>query len=217
VIQQNTETYSRHFNEDFKENYKGRQFDYNGTGINRPGYKNGQNADYDPNHEEPEYKDSQQTTLTLSPILSFTLIALLIVAFVYLVYIIITEGGTGIFKSSSKKIAATDISDITISDLQKLDMQHLIIAAEKEEDYRLAIRYYNLWTLKSLNNKNHIKLEEDKTNEDYQRELKVEALRKPFSYISYIYSYVWYGEFSLSSVQYEKAKTNFVEFLKRLN
>jgi hypothetical protein len=54
----------------------------------------------------------------------------------------------------------------------------------------------------------------EKTNADYLSELKQETLRKRFSYLSYLYNCIWYGEFSIGDEEYASAKNAFLFYLK---
>ncbi|MEI7487385.1 MAG: hypothetical protein WCJ72_08235 [Chryseobacterium sp.] len=51
--------------------------------------------------------------------------------------------------------------------------------------------------LKKLSDKKSINWNPEKTNKDYVTELKVPNLKNEFSNLSYIFEYVWYGEFSI--------------------
>ena len=73
-----------------------------------------------------------------------------------------------------------------------------------------------LLVLKTLTINNHIKFEDDKTNAQYLNELKEKPFSQGFSYVSYLYNYIWYGEFSLEAAQYTKAKNNFTSLLKQV-
>ena len=40
--------------------------------------------------------------------------------------------------------------------------------------------------------------------------------KEEFSYTSYLYNYIWYGEFDIDDAQFEKAKKAFTQFLRTL-
>jgi len=135
---------------------------------------------------------------------------------VYLVYILLNEGGTGLFTvNRNKNINSYD--EITADNIENADIHTLIKNAENNQDYRLAIRYYYLLVLKTLSLKNHIKFEDDKTNNEYLNEVSDKPFSKDFAYTSYLYNYIWYGEFPLDTVKYNKAKNDFSGFLKQVN
>jgi hypothetical protein len=67
-----------------------------------------------------------------------------------------------------------------------------------------------------MSHKNIIELHKDKTNSDYQYEIKNAPLRQSFGYLSYIYDYAWYGEFEVSRSDYEHAAKAFDETLQMI-
>ncbi|WP_289644830.1 DUF4129 domain-containing protein [Maribacter aestuarii] len=89
------------------------------------------------------------------------------------------------------------------------DVQKLIQQALEEKNYRLAIRYYYLYILRLLNEKELISWELQKTNADYNRELEKTVLNKPFAQITRLYEYIWYGDFPIDESTYRKAEINF--------
>ncbi|MDP2158837.1 MAG: DUF4129 domain-containing protein, partial [Flavobacterium sp.] len=49
----------------------------------------------------------------------------------------------------------------------------------------------------------------EKTNSDYLYEIQNPAIKSQFEYVSYLYNYIWYGEFELDEVTFIKAKKAF--------
>lgn len=140
------------------------------------------------------------------------IIFLLVVYFIFKA--VMNDEGQWVFgKSSDKKIIpVTDIeSNLNITDFKKLTAD-----AEKNGEFRLAIRYYYLWLLKNLSAAELIEYDVEKTNSDYQFEIASEATKKQFAYTSYLYNYIWYGEFDVDDADFDKAKKAFVEFLTSL-
>jgi hypothetical protein len=56
----------------------------------------------------------------------------------------------------------------------------------------------------------------EKTNSDYLYEIKEESQKEEFAYLSYLYNYIWYGEFELDEATFLKAKTAFEKTIKSL-
>ena len=133
-------------------------------------------------------------------------------AVIFLVYTLLNEGGSGLFSTKQNK-KLTSYETITAENIENTDINALIKNAENNNDYRLAIRYYYLLVLKNLSLKNHIKFEDDKTNNDYLNEISNKPFSDKFVYTSYLYTYIWYGEFPLNTEQYAKAKSNFTALL----
>ncbi|WP_321538612.1 hypothetical protein [Flavobacterium piscinae] len=62
--------------------------------------------------------------------------------------------------------------------------------------------------------KNMIEWDIEKTNSDYLYELKEPLFKSDFEYVSYLYNYIWYGEFELDEPTFEKAKSAFEKIIK---
>jgi len=148
-------------------------------------------------------------------ILIKSLAVLLIVFVIYLIVKSIMNGeGQWIFgKSSDKKV-------IHYEDIEKnihlVDFEKLIKETLKSGEQRLSIRYYYLWLLKKMTDKNMIEWDIEKTNTDYLYEIKDQAFKSNFDYVSYLYNYIWYGEFELDEPTFEKAKTAFEKIIKSI-
>jgi hypothetical protein len=97
------------------------------------------------------------------------------------------------------------------------DINALITDAVKQKDYRLAIRYYYLLAIKELAQNNIIEWQQQKTNEDYIKEIKTYTLQTQFEKITKIYDYVWYGEFEVDAPKFENLKLNFINLNKQVN
>lgn len=97
------------------------------------------------------------------------------------------------------------------------DIDQLIRDALNEKNYRLAIRYYYLLILRQMSEKELIKWEMQKTNDDYINELKKEELKRRFSHITWLYDYIWYGDFPIDEVKYLKAENKFTSLRKILD
>lgn len=138
------------------------------------------------------------------------IIIFLLVAY-FIFKAVMNDEGKWIFGKSSDKniIPVVDIeSNLSITDFKKLTKE-----AENSEQYRLAIRYYYLWLLKNLSNAEVIDYDVEKTNSDYYNEISSEDIKKQFSYTSYLYNYIWYGEFDVSHEDFDKAKKAFTNFI----
>ncbi|WP_203258543.1 hypothetical protein [Hyunsoonleella ulvae] len=206
----------RSFEDDFKERYSSDRYNYEGTKVvnkTRPG--SGQYKDYEKEKVKPRERDnSENVVINLGPF-GWLFIFILVGAVLYLAYVLLNEGGTGLFaKGKNKSIDHHD--EITAENIEHADIHALIKKAEDSNDYRLAIRYYYLLTLKTLSLKNHIKFEDDKTNAEYLNEIRDKPFSKGFSYASYLYNYIWYGKFNLEKLQYSKAKDNFTSLLNQV-
>lgn len=211
--EQNTRT----FDPNFKERYSDKKYNYEGTGIVTKTPKgSGNYQDYSNKSTNPQERNDNTFFSINFGAFGWVFYIAVFAAVVFLIYILLNEGGSGLFSSRAHtKLGNSD--EITSETIENADINALINNAESSNDYRLAIRYYYLLVLKTLSLKSHIKLEDDKTNADYLNETSKQAYGKDFAYASYLYNYIWYGKFPLSLEQYSKAKTNFVALLSQVN
>lgn len=112
-------------------------------------------------------------------------------------------------------------SIVNLSDEESLikekDLPTLIKTAITNGNFKLATRYYYLLLLKKLSEKEHISWQQEKTNEDYIKELATnESLYKEFETLTHLYDYVWYGEFLIDKEKFLKAETNFKKVIVKI-
>ncbi|MDO1500124.1 DUF4129 domain-containing protein [Winogradskyella maritima] len=90
------------------------------------------------------------------------------------------------------------------------DIPALIKEAINQNNFRLAIRYYYLLSLKKLSENETIEWQPQKTNSDYLNEIETPLLKTHFKNITRIYDYVWYGEFEVNALKFETLKLPFL-------
>ena len=129
------------------------------------------------------------------------------IALVLLIYFLSTSKRFGFF-TNKQQINARKILDAE-NYVDELDFDYLIKKALEKEDKQAAIRFYFLKTLKILTQKNYIKWESYKTNSDYYYEIQNPALKKDFDYARYLYTYIWFGKFTITDQQFVQAKNHF--------
>ena len=118
---------------------------------------------------------------------------------------------SSVFKTENKDIEGFSYVE---ENIEQIDFENLISKALKEKNYRLATRYLYLKSLKSLANKQIIEWHYEKTNSDYLNEIKDSQLKTLFKRVSYIYDYVWYGEFPIDEESFNKNKADFNQLIK---
>ena len=139
--------------------------------------------------------------------LEYIVYGFLAVASLYLVIKFLMQSPiNSVFKTETKDIDTFKYVEENIKDI---NFDTLIDEALKENNYRLATRYLYLKSLKLLTNKNSIEWHYDKTNSDYINEIKDENTKSAFKRISYIYDYVWYGEFPIDEIVFKKNNSDF--------
>ena len=213
---------NRVFEDDFKDRYSGRKYNYDGKKIvNKTPEFDGEFADYEAKRREEKLKEKEEResnnnniSFNLGPF-SFLFYGILIAAVIYLAYVLLNDGSSGLF-SRRQHQKLEDPEDITAENIERTDINYLIESAENKGDYRLAIRFYYLSILKALSIKNLIKIEDDKTNSEYLSEIFNTPYKDQFQYTSYLYDYIWYGEFPLNAEKYDAAKLHFQQLIKQV-
>lgn len=198
----------KHFTENLSEKYSGSDFDYDsmegeaenflGRAINWFFNKLGELFGI---HLSPE----------MYQVVKFIIYGLLIIFAVYiLVKLLVGDNASSFFSRKSKMVAPLNIQE---EHIENIDLDSYIKNALKEENYRLAIRYMYLKSLKLLSLNNIIDWHFEKTNSDYYREIESVGLKENFKKASYLYDNIWYGEYALDKAGFENAKKDF----ERLN
>ncbi|PWN68173.1 DUF4129 domain-containing protein [Chryseobacterium phosphatilyticum] len=156
-----------------------------------------------------------ETVFTKSAKLTTTLVRLFAIILIgFLLYFVIRyvlgKDGNFIFGKKNRKL------DLNVEELHEniheINFPESIVKFEHEKDYRSAVRYQFLFILKKLSDKKLINWNPEKTNKDYVAELKAAHLKNEFSDLSYIFEYVWYGEFNIEEQSYQKFKNQFQTF-----
>ncbi len=207
----------RQFKEGFKENYSSRKYNYEGKKeVRSTSSKHDDPSKYSENKPYSKEDNNADNFSFNFNALNWLFVLILIFAVGYLAYTLLNDGSSKLFSSRNNE-KLKSYNEITAENINQIDIKALIANAENTNDYRLAIRYYYLLVLKQLTLKNFIKYTDDKTNADYMNAIASHKFSKDFAYTSYIYNYTWYGEFTLDTKQYKKAKASFVQLLKEVN
>ena len=115
----------------------------------------------------------------------------------------------------------TDKAVVNLSKEEELikneDLSLLIKDAIAQKNYRLAIRYYYLLVLQKLSKHDIIDWQQQKTNEDYIKEIQSNKLKDKFATSTYLYDFVWYGNFEINELEFSKAQIEFVKLNELIN
>lgn len=202
------------FDKNFKEKYKKDQnFDYEETKADDSIWQRFKNWLRDLISDffsafDVDYETQSRLTIFYR-ILSIFTVGILVF---YIIRAFVQKDAYWLFKKRSKKVA------IPVDDVEKnLTTVHfptLLSKTINESQYRLAIRYYYLWLLQSLQESKQIEWHIEKTNSDYVAEIKDEKTRENFQYLSYIYNNIWYGEHEITETEFFQAKRSYETTLK---
>lgn len=138
-----------------------------------------------------------------------------IAALVIMVLLLRKSELVSLIKPKSKGMAF-NFNDIT-EDLNTIDFDARITTAEKENDYRTAIRWHYLKALFIMDKKALIVFANYKTNFNYLYELKNPTHQNGFKEISKIYEHIWYGEFEAPLEKYKGYVDDFKSFSNQIN
>lgn len=120
-------------------------------------------------------------------------------------------------KVNSNSIISTakNKSVVSITEEEELikskDLSKLIQQAIQQKNYRLAVRYYYLNILKQLENKELIIWEQQKTNEDYSKEISHKNIQNSFAHLTRLYDFVWYGNFTINEAEFMRIESDFIQ------
>lgn len=119
----------------------------------------------------------------------------------------------------TRNVAITENTSPEVKDEQitsDSDLESLIRQAVLARNYRLAIRYQYLRTLRKLAAKHIIEMAADKTNYQYVREISDNKYRNDFAALTLSYEYAWYGEFAVEEDLYHRLERSFSGFNQKL-
>lgn len=157
-----------------------------------------------------------KTSMHFVEIVLKSIAILIVIGVIYMIVkAIMNKEGQWIFgKNSDKKIINYDEIE---KNLHLVDFEKLIQKSLELDEKRLSVRYYYLWLLKKMSEKHIIDWDLEKTNTDYLYEIKNQAQKEEFAYLSYLYNNIWYGEFELDDTTFVKTKNAFEKSIKTIN
>jgi len=133
-----------------------------------------------------------------------------IALFVYIVFKLFLSNSS--FFSSSRKNIESDIA--VVEEENASDPDSLLRHAIKSGNYRLAVRYLYLQSLKRLSEKKFIEINTNKTNYEYVTEIRRHKFANEFASLTLQYEYVWYGEYPVDERLFEQIQNGFAHFNK---
>lgn len=189
----------RQFNKDLKSKYSGYEFQYQEEKVRKK--------------TKPQNLDGLFNFFSfLGAIFPYLLVAIV----VFIIVKSILANDVSFWKLKKKKIVKASIVTSEEEDaLKQNDFEKLLSIAKQKGNFRKATRFYYLLLLKRMDEKKLIQYDKDKTNTEYIFDVQP-TFRKHFSYLLYIYDYVWYGEFNVDEISFKKIEDEYQSFLKKL-
>jgi hypothetical protein len=185
------------FEPNFKEKYKGKVYEYEPKIEVNSTWE--QFKTWFRNLLENIFGFGRKSEGIIDIIIRIGAIILILLVIYFITKALLNKEGQWIFGKSSSNI----INDENIENqLHQANFEKLIQEKLVQKNYRLVIRYYYLYLLKKMSDQNIIDWEVNKTNSDYAYEIKNETQKSKFDKLSYLYEYIWYGEFEIEEKQY---------------
>jgi hypothetical protein len=130
-----------------------------------------------------------------------------------ILYIIFKNEIRGFFY---RKRLISNSMEVLNDDINAYDFDKDIKEAEATRNYRYAIRLFYLKNLKALNDQGLIEWKIEKTNADYFREITNRDLQRIFGRCTYLFNWIWYGDFPVTEPEYREATGVFHTFHNRI-
>jgi len=202
--------YPKNFKENIQSRYKGKEFDYS-TSKPRESFWDKLKRKIAELVQRIFGKTSMENSAKITTVI-IRLFAIVLVGFLlyFIVRFLIGKDGNFFFGKRNRKVIINE--EELHENIHEINFPESISGFERSGDFRSAIRYQFLFILKKLSDKKLILWNPEKTNKDYVAELKDTQLKSEFSNLSYIFDYVWYGEFTIDEQSYVKFKNQFHSF-----
>ncbi len=162
-----------------------------------------------------ELTDEEDNSLLLRPWFNTLIWIIIIGIFAAAVIYFLTQNNISIFSKEAAS-AVKDEDDEVHENIFHLSYTKLILQAEKEKDYRVAIRLLFLQTLKLLSDANAIQYQPEYTNLNYLQQLHQSKYYNEFFSVMHSYEYVWYGKFFITQDVYATIKNNFLKLQNKI-
>lgn len=163
---------------------------------------------FKPERIEEETPESNFGGGVLLTLISYMLIAALVILLIYLIF-----GNIQV----DKKVEIPDDQSEFIEDIEKVDAESAYRTALANGDHRLAVRMLFIMVLKKLNEAEIIQWEIEKTNRQYHNEISQSEMRRSFRELSSIYERVWYGDSELDSYTFRQHDQRFLAYLNTMS
>lgn len=200
------------FSEDFSQKYSSEDFNYNENDEEAQNLLGRAVSWFFQQLEKLFGVDISPPVLDVVEFLVYLLLTIFIGYFI--IKLLLGQNTSSFF---NRKTATVNPLTIDEEHIEHLNLDTFIDDALAQKNYRLAIRYMYLKALKELSSNNIISWHFEKTNNDYYNEIKDPLLKDNFKKVSYLYDYVWYGEFDLDEIGFTNAQKDFERLTKNID
>jgi len=150
-----------------------------------------------------------RSSKTYSTLLDFLYYGLMIAALILIIRGLIKADRRGLLfgKINSNEVKMIESEE----DISQINFDELIAAAAQRKDYKLAVRYLFLKSLKLLSEKEIIELRNNKTNYQYLSEIKNNRISSAFQIATSRFEWIWYGDFPVDDNVMKSSQNEFNE------
>ena len=184
-------------------------------------YKNDPEFDYDGGPKEAEDWISKiknwinqqlailRSSKAYSTLLDYLYYGLMIAALILIVRGLVKADRRGLLfgKINSNEIKIIESEE----DISQINFDELISIAIESKQYKLAVRYLFLNSLKLLSEKGLIELRNNKTNYQYLSEIKNNQIADVFRNTTSSFEWIWYGDFPVDENVMKSSQNDFNE------
>lgn len=160
----------------------------------------------------PERHESPFAIWLLQVLGSWWTLVVLGAVLLYAIFRIVARNNLQLFYRAARRRPAEkpDEDPRAMEDDLEGKLQHYL----QTGDYRQAVRYLYLKSLRMLDDRGLIKYHREATNHEYWQQLGDTAQAAPFRGLTRIYEKVWYGEFALGKPVFDQVHGYFEDFYK---
>ncbi len=117
------------------------------------------------------------------------------------------------YSNNKQEVSFSEIEE----NIDNMNLDKLIIVQITNKNYRAAVRFMYLKTLKILNESGKIIWKKDKTNDKYIGDLAETLYVERFKDLTLKYECIWYGHFHIEESNFNKIDIEFRNFYRTIN
>jgi hypothetical protein len=148
-----------------------------------------------------------QSSKVYSTLLDYLYYGIMILALILIIRGLIKADRRGLLfgKVNSNEIKIIESDE----DISQINFDELISSSIENKQYKLAIRYLFLKSLKLLSEKGFIELRNNKTNYQYLSEIKNNQIADVFRNTTSSFEWIWYGDFPVNDAILKSSQNEF--------
>ncbi len=142
----------------------------------------------------------------------FGMVLLVIAVAVLIIAIYLRSRNMNLKTLFGRQKLQSEVPAFIAEDVNSMDFDTLIANSLSSGDYRMAIRFLYLRSLKTLSDNDVIRWQAGKTNYSYVHEIENKHIKNKFWDATRIFDFVWYGEVMPDEAKFEEIREFFQQF-----